>query len=679
MNGTSNVVSKTKNLLTPTAIDQCGSLLHHYATTKSLTSTKKLHARIITSGLLLSSRRSNHLLSLLTTAYAACGHLSRARKLFDELSEPTLLVYNSMIRVCTLNGFSYDALQLFVELLNLGYPKPDKYTYPFVIKACGDLKLLELGVLVHGLTMTSGFGMNTFVGNCLMAMYMNCGEKEVARRVFDTMRERSEVSWNTMISGYCQNGCAEEALRIYNEMVDAGVEPNSATVVSVLPACGHMNDLKCGKQVHELVEKNGLGSNVSVKNALVDMYVKCGCMNEARLVFDKMEKRDVVTWTTMINGYNLNGDGSRALMLCPLMQMEGVRPNSVTVASLLSACADLNSLKQGRCLHGWALRQNLESDVPVETALIDMYAKCNCIRVSFHVFAKTSRKRTVPWNAIIAGSIHNGLAREAIDLFKQMLLEAVAPDDATLNSLLPAYAVLADFQQAMNIHGYLIRSGFSPKLEVATVLIDIYSKCGKIDLAHQIFNGISTKDTDIFCWSTIIAGYGKHGNGEVAVSLFIQMVQSGVEPNEVTFTSVLHACSHSGLVDEGLDLFQFMLQVHKMTPRSDHYTCIVDLLGRAGRLEEAYNLIRTMPFEPNHAVWGALLGACVIHENVDLGELAAKQLFKLEPENTGNYVLMAKIYATAGRWKDAENTRRMIDGIGLRKNPAHSLIEVRNM
>ncbi|GFZ19262.1 tetratricopeptide repeat (TPR)-like superfamily protein [Actinidia rufa] len=345
MNGTSNVVSKTKNLLTPTAIDQCGSLLHHYATTKSLTSTKKLHAHIITSGLLLSSRRSNHLLSLLTTAYAACGHLSRARKLFDELSEPTLLVYNSMIRVCTLNGFSYDALQLFVELLNLGYPKPDKYTYPFVIKACGDLTLLELGVLVHG------------------------GGQEG----FDTMRERSEVSWNTMISGYCQNGCAEEALRIYNEMVDAGVEPNSATVVSVLPACGHMNDLKCGKQVHELVEKNSLGSNVSVKNALVDMYVKCGCMNEARLVFDKMEKRDVVTWTTMINGYNLNGDGSRALMLCPSMQMEGVRPNSVTVASLLSACADLNSLKQGRCLHGWALRQNLESDVPVETALIDIW------------------------------------------------------------------------------------------------------------------------------------------------------------------------------------------------------------------------------------------------------------------------------------------------------------------
>ena len=191
--------------------------------------------------------------------------------------------------------------------------------------------------------------------------------------------------------------------------------------------------------------------------------------------------------------------------------------------------------------------------------------------------------------------------------------------------------------------------------------------------------GFPRRTRIFFCWSTIIAGYGKHGNGEVAVSLFIQMVQSGVEPNEVTFTSVLHACSHSGLVDEGLDLFQFMLQVHKMTPRSNHYTCIVDLLGRAGRLEEAHYIIRMMTLEPNHAVWGALLGACVIHETVELGELAAKLLYKLEPENTGDYVLMAKIYAAAGRWKDAENTRRMIDGVRLKKNPAHSLIEVRNM
>ncbi|KAG5527613.1 hypothetical protein RHGRI_028510 [Rhododendron griersonianum] len=675
MNGTSKAVSKTKHLIiTTTSAAKYGFLLHHYATTKSLAPTTHLHAHLITSGHL-----SARLLPLLTSSYAACGHISYARKLFDKMPEPPLLAYNTMIRVYTLNGSSREAIQLFVEMLAAGYPRPDKFTFPFVVKACGDLKLLGLGVSVHGLAVTGGVKLETFLGNCLLAMYMNCGEKEVARRVFDAMMERSEVTWNTMISGYCRNGFAEEALKMFKEMVGAGVEPNNATLVSVLPACGHLKDLKCGMEILELVQESGLGSCLPVNNALMDMFAKCGCMTEARLVFDKMDKRDVVTWTTLINGYNWNGDGKKALMLCPLMLLEGIRPNAVTVPSLLSTCADLGLLKQGRCLHGWVLRQKLESDVSVETALIDMYAKCSCIRGSFRVFVKTSRKRTVPWNAILSGCIHNGLATEAIDCFKKMLSESVAPNAASLNSLLPAYARLADLQQAMNIHGYLIRSGFVSKVEASTALIDIYSKCGSLYFAHEIFNGIPEKDKDIFCWSAIIASYGMHGNGEIAVSLFNQMVQLGVVPNEVTFTSVLHACSHSGLVDEGLDLFNFMVGVHQMRPRSNHYTCMVDLLGRAGRLEEAYALITTMPFEPNNAVWGALLGACVIHENVELGELASEWLFKLEPENTGNYVLMAKLYAAAGRWKDAEKTRNMLDGIGIRKNPAHSLIEVRNM
>lgn len=586
-----------------------------------------------------------------------------------------------MIRMYTHNSLPYDALQLFVDMLTSGRCRPDHFTYPFVIKACGGLSLLDLGVSVHGLTIRSGFGLDTFVQNSLVAMYMNCGEKNEARQVFDAMCERSVVSWNTLITGYFRNGCPEEAVMVFKWMMNAGVEPDCATVVSVLPACGHLKDLKLGELVNGLVDEKGLGNKMAARNALLDMYVKCGRMDEARLAFDKMDERDVVTWTTMINGYILNGDARNALEFCRLMQFEGsagARPNSVTVASILSACASLNFLSHGRCLHGWAMRQKLESDVIVETALIDMYAKCNHVDLSFRVFLKTSAKRTAPWNALLSGCIHNGLARESIELFKQMLME-VYPNDATLNSLLPAYTTLADLQQGMNIHSYLIRSGFISRIEVATGLIDIYSKCGSLDSAHKIFNGIPEKDKDIISWSVIIAGYGMHGHGETAISLFEQMILSGVKPNEVTFTSVLHACSHAGLVDKGLALFNFMIGTSKTKPRGDHYTCIVDLLGRAGRLEEAYELIKTIPFKPNQAVWGALLGACVIHENVELGEVAAKRLFKLEPENTGNYVLMAKIYSAVGRWKDAENVRHMINETGLRKTPACSLIEVRNM
>lgn len=670
MNGPSRVLSRTKQFVSSTAATKSELLLQHYTATLSLKHTKQLHAHSTMSGLL-----SSHLQSNLIKSYALHGHIPYTRKLFEDLPVRSSFLYNTVISMHIQNNLPYDAIRLFIQMLTLGQCQPDKFTYPLVIKACGELLLLDVGAVVHARTLMAGFDMDIFVQNSLLVMYMNCREKEAAKWVFDAMQKPSIASWNIMINGYFRNGCAKESFMIFNWMMDVGVEPDCVTVVSVLPACGYMKNLVLGREVHALVEEKGLGT-IRVNNALMDMYAKCGKMDEARVVFDKMGERDVVTWTTMINGYILNGDARSALALCWPMQHDGVIPNSVTISSLLSACGSFYLPAHGRCLHAWAIRQKLEFDVVVETALIDMYAKCKYVDHSFRVFAKTAKKRTVPWNAILSGCIHNGLAREAIELFKQMLVEAVQPNDATLNSLLPAFNIVADFRQAMNIHCYLIRSGFLSSVEVATGLIDIYSKCGSLEYAHEIFNEIPKHNKDIVLWSVIIAGYGMHGLGETAVSLFNQMVQSGVKPNEVTFTSVLHACSHAGMVDEGLHLLRLMLASHQVNPQTDHYTCIVDLLGRAGRLEEAYDLIQNMPFKPNHAIWGALLGACVIHEKVELGEVAAKWLFELEPENTGNYVLMANLYAAVGRWKDAENVRQMMDEIGLRKSPAHSAVGI---
>ncbi|KAH0697597.1 hypothetical protein KY290_015479 [Solanum tuberosum] len=658
---------------TATAAEQCKSLLEHCAKIKSLRTTKGVHAHTITLGL-LQSISSTHLRSLLTAAYALCGHTSYARKVFDELSQRTLLSYRSMIRMYTQKGFPNIALKLFGEMLRSDKHKPDRHTFPYVIRACSDLFLLQQGIVIHGLTVISGHMWDTFVGNSLLSMYLSCGDKEAARRVFEAMKVRNVVTWNTMISGYCRNDSPKEALMIYRRMEDAGVDVDCATVLSVLPACGCLKDFEMGREVHSLVEQVGFWDNLSVRNAVVDMYVKCGRIDEARLVFEKMIDRDVVTWTTMIHGFISDGDLKNALWFSQRMQLEGVKPNAVTLSSLLAACASLPHLRLGKCLHGWAIRQDLQADVNVETGLIDMYAKCNCFRLGYQVFTKTSKKRTVPWNAILSGCLHNELAREAIELFKFMLSEAVKPNDATLKSVLPAFAIEADLRQALSMHSYLVRSGFVTRTEVATGLVDIYSKCGNLDNGHKIFNGIPKKERDIILWSTLIAGYGMHGHGETSLSLFNEMVQSGVKPNEVTFTSVLHACGHAGLVDDGLCLFNFMLRNHSGSLRTDHYTCMVDLLGRAGRLEEAYELIKTMTFEPSHAIWGALLGACVIHENVELGELSARWLFKVEPENTGNYILLGKIYSAVGRWKDAENVRLLMNEVGLIKAPAQSVI-----
>ncbi|XVE68267.1 hypothetical protein DITRI_Ditri09bG0053700 [Diplodiscus trichospermus] len=661
MNGQTLVLCKGK---------QYKSLLRHYTAAKALTKTTQLHALTITSGFLCP-----HLLSDLSIKYANCGDVENARKLFDEVPPSTVFSYNMMMKMYTKNGFYLETLNLFVEMVNSGKCMADNYTYPLVFKAVGEEKLVDFGRVVHGRVVMGGFEKDSFVMNSLLSMYMNCRKKEEGGKVFDSMWKPNVVSWNSMISGYFKNGCPKEALGIFNKMLDDEVEMDCATVVSVLPVCGFLKELKAGRRVSELVKEKGWGKEIVVRNALVDMFAKCGSMEEARLLFDGMVERDVVTWTSLINVYILNGDLRAALRLCFLMVLEGVRPNSVTLASLLSACGESKNLMDGRCLHGWAIRQKLESDVMVETSLIDMYAKCNHFDLSFQVFKRTSKKKTVPWNAILAGCIHNRLGNEAIKLFKEMLVEGVKPDDATLKSFLPAYAIHADLQQAMNMHSYLIKSGVLSNSEIATAVVDIYSKCGSLEYAHKIFNGIPNEKKDIYLWSVIIAGYGAHGHGKIAVSLFKEMVQAGVKPNEVTFTSVLHACSHAGLVDEGLDLFKFMLRNNQINPQADHYPCIADLLGRSGRLDEAYEIIRTMPFAPSYAVWGALLGACVIHENVELGEIAARWLFELEPENTGNYVLMAKIYSAVGRWKDAENMRHIINEIGLQKTPAHSLIQ----
>lgn len=673
MNGPSQALSKSKPLIA--IFYRYESLLRRYAAARSLNKTKILHAYTITCGI-LQSPNSIDLQSNLAVSYAFCGCVPLARKMFDKLSDRSLFLWNAIIKMYVANGLHFDALRLFDSMICSGKCWPDKYTFPLIIKACSEMSMIGVGVMVHGRALVSGFSSNTFVQNSLLAMYMNCGKVEVARRVFDVMLERSVVSWNTMISGWFQNGRPEESLVVFNRMMDARVEPDSATVVSLLPCCGYLKELELGKMIHKLVEKNRLQERIEVRNALVDMYSRCGCMDEASLVFARTKERDVITWTSMINGYFINGDAKSALGLCLSMQLDGFIPNSVTIASLLSACASMCCLNQGQSLHCWVMKKKLDSDVLVVTALIDMYAKCNAVSYSFQVFAKTSKKRTVPWNALLSGLIHNGLAREAVGLFKSMLMEEVETNHATFNSVIPAYAILADLNQVINLHSYLVKSGFISNIAVITGLIDIYSKCGSLYYAHKIFDEIPNKDKDIIVWSVVIAGYGMHGHGETAVSLFNQMVQFGVKPNEITFTSVLHACSHRGFVDDGLTLFKYMIENHPSSPRPNHYTCIVDLLGRAGRLAEAYDLIRSTPFKHNHSIWGALLGACSIHQNVELGEVAAEQLFELEPDNTGNYILLANIYATGGRWKEAEKVRHMMSKIGLRKMPAQSSVGV---
>eukprot|EP01018_Ginkgo_biloba_P040409 Gb_21270 [translate_table: standard] len=640
----------------------------------------------------------------LVTMYAKCWELVDARRVFDQMPERNVISWTVMIAVYARHGHAEAALSLFYQMQQ-SQTQPNSFTFASVLPACATLASLEKGKEIHKEIIRNRFQYDVFVGNALVDMYAKCGSIEIARQEFDKMPQRNEVSWTAIIAGFAQNGRSEEALDLFVQMRLAGVKPNSKTFASVLPACANLASLKQGMEIHEEIIINGFQSDVFVGNALLDMYAKCGNIKNARRVFDKMPQRDVVSWNAMIAGYaqnghvdeaqNLfkkmpeqdviswnaliagyaqNGRDKEALKLFRHMQLAGVKPNSKTFAGLLPACANLAALEQGMKIYEEIVKSGFQSDNYVGSALIDMYAKCGNIENARHLFDKMHQRSVVSWTSMIAGYAQNGHGEEALKLFQQMQLEGVKPNLKTFASVLPACATLAALEQGKEIHEEIIRSGFQVDIFVESALVDMYAKCGSIENARYVFDKICQRN--VVSWNAMIAGYAIHGCSNEALKLFEQMQNSDTQPDHVTLVSVLSACCHAGLVDEGWHYFDCMRQCYHITPAMEHYGCMVNLLGRAGHLDEAQDFIKKMPIKPDATVWGCLLGACRIHNNIELGEQVAERLFELNPKNTSPYVLLSNMYAVAGRWDDIEKVRKMMKDKGVKKKPGCSWIEV---
>eukprot|EP01018_Ginkgo_biloba_P030204 Gb_10726 [translate_table: standard] len=462
------------------------------------------------------------------------------------------------------------------------------------------------------------------------------------------------------------------------------------TYVSLFQACANKKALAEGKEVHAHMLKNGFEQKVYLSTKLVSTYAICGSLVDARHVFDKMPNRNVFSWNAMIRGYIMHEQWEQALELYRQMQRADMKPDEFTFPVALKACTSLAALEQGRDIHDDIIRSGFESNVFVGSALVDMYAKCGKVENARQVFDKMYLRdvglwtamiagytQKENWAAIIAGHTQKENCEEALKLFRQMQSAGVKPNSFTIASILPACAHLGALQQSKEIHDYVIRGGFELNVFVGSGLVDMYAKCGCIDVAQKVFDKMSRRNA--VSWNAMITGYAMHGHGEEALAVFHQMQQLGMKPDRVTFIAVLSACSHAGLLDKGWHYFNNMSQEYGIAPGIEHYACIVDILGRAGRLDEAHEFIRKMPLEPNAGVWGALLGACRIHRNIELGEHVADRLFELEPENAGYYVLLSNIYAAAGRWDDAAKLRIMMKDRGVKKKPGCSWIEINNV
>lgn len=517
-----------------------------------------------------------------------------------------------------------------------------------------------------------------FVGSALVEFYAKCGVMGDAVKVFDGFREPDVVLWTSVVTGFQRNGEAEEAVSFFSRMVVGNmVVPDPVTVVSLVSAIGQLGDLRAAKCCHGYVIRMQLGlKNLSVVNSVLSLYSKLGAVQSAAKLFDVMGERDLISWSCMITCYAHSRMATEALGVYRRLVEMGLEPNEVTAVSIIQACTLALDLREGRRVHEVAIQKGFELEAAVSTSLIDMYMKCGCYSDAIDLFNRMPKKDAVSWGAVIGGSAQNGFANESLKLFIAMLSNGVRPDAVTMVKVLAACSQLGMLRQAHCFHNYSVRSGFDSQPFVGAALVDLYSKCGSLDETVQVFDSISEKD--VVLWSSMIAGYGIHGHARKAIDTFNWMVESSVRPNSVTLVSVLSACSHAGLVEEGKRIFSSMSRVYGLTPNSEHCGIIVDLLGRNGELSEAMKLIEGGSSAVGPHVWCALLAGCRTHNNIEIGKVVAKNLLDVEPNHAGYYNLLSNLYAFDGRWSDVAEVRGLMKERGLRKTPGFSSIEVAN-
>ena len=550
----------------------------------------------------------------------------------------------------------------------------DSRTYVKVLQMCCKANDLEAGKQVHDHIIQNGVEPNIYVVNNLMKMYVDCGTVVDARQVFDKLVKKDVFTWTIMIGGYVQNNDGAESMEVFRKMLQEGVEPDRITYMSILNACCSPVALEWGKEFHAQALKAGLECDVRVGTALVKMYAKCGSTKDARKVFDKLVKRDVVSWTVMIGAYAESGHVEEAFELFLQMQQEGLKPDAITYLSILNACSSPGALKWVKEVHGQAIKAGLDSDVRVGTSLVKMYAKCGSIQDARKMFEKMVRRSVISWTVMIGAYAESGHGDEAFETFLRMQQEGLKPDAITYLSLLNPCASPGALEWVKEVHTQAIKGGLESDVRVGNAFVNMYAKCGSIKDARQLFDKMVKRD--VISWNVMIVGLAQHGCCQDALQCFEQMRRAGIRPDEVTFVGVLSACTHSGLVDECRRHFSSLSEEYGIVPTIEHYGCMVDLLGRAGHLDEAENVIKNMPLEAGVEIWGALLGACRNHCNIKLAEHAAEQCIKLEPENAGVYVLLSNVYAAAGMWDSVMLVRNLMKERGVVKEPGRSWIRV---
>ncbi|XP_044478254.1 pentatricopeptide repeat-containing protein At4g13650 isoform X2 [Mangifera indica] len=611
----------------------------------------------------------------LVTLYSRAGNFISAEQIFSKMQQRDSVSYNSLISGLAQCGFSDRALELF-EKMQLDYLKPDCVTIASLLSACASVGALNKGEQLHSYAIKVGISKDIIVEGSLLDLYVKCSGVESAYEFFLTTERENVVLWNVMLVAYGHLDNLSESFRIFREMQIEGVLPNQYTYPSILRTCTSLGALDLGEQIHTQLIKTGFQFNVYVCSVLIDMYAKNGRLNTADGILRRLSEDDVVSWTAMIVGYLQHDMFAEALKLFEEMQNQGIRSDNMGFSSAISACAGIQALNQGRQLHAQSYVSGFWDDLSVGNSLVSLYARCGRVEEALLAFEKIGAKDSISWNGLISGFAQSGYCEEALNVFSQMNRMGVEINMYTFGSAVSAAANVANIKQGKQIHAMIIKTGYDSETEASNALITLYSKCGSIDDATREFLEMPEKNE--VSWNAMITGFSQHGYGIEAIDLFEKMKQTDAIPNHVTFVGVLSACSHVGLVNEGLGYFESMRKEYLLVPKPEHYACVVDLLGRAGLLERAQEFIEKMPIDPDAMVWRTLLSACRVYKNLEIGEFAAHHLLKLEPGDSATYVLLSNIYAVAKKWDSRDHMRQMMKDRGVKKEPGQSWIEVKN-
>ncbi|CAN6895200.1 unnamed protein product [Brassica oleracea var. botrytis] len=513
------------------------------------------------------------------------------------------------------------------------------------------------------------------VWNSLLALYVRRGELIDARKLFDEMPMRDNVSRNTVFNGFMKNREIESGFVLLKRMLTPGGF-DQATLTIALSVCDTPELCFVTKMIHALAVLSGYDNVIPVGNSLITSYYKCGCSVSGRMVFDEMVQRNVITWTAVITGLVQNELHEDGLRLFCLMRRGVVQPNSVTYLSALSACSGSQRVIEGKQVHALLWKVGIESELRVESMLMDMYSKCGSIEDAWNVFESAEETDEVSMTVMLAGLAQNGSEEEAIHFFIRMLQDGVEIDANVVSAVLGVSFVDNSLGLGKQLHSLVIKRRFSGNTFVSNGLINMYSKCGDLDDSLSVFRRMSERN--YVSWNSMIASFARHGHGLAALKLYEEMITQDVKPTDVTFLSLLHACGHVKLINKGQELLKQMQDVYGIEPRTAHNACIVDMLGRAGRLEEAKSFIDSMPTKPDCLVWQALLGACSFYGDTQIGRYAAEQLFLSAPDSSAAHILMANIYSSRGQWKEREKTIKRMKAMGVTKETGVSWIEIEN-